>query len=548
MKHTARTLLCSLLCPVLLTGCAVSATDTSSAAGTAVSVQSAASDGSHAADSPTGNAHSTGGTSRNTSAHTTSATRFVEDPAPWGTLTSRGDTATFVPYKTDDVLLNPDMGWVLLDVAEYGRQDMGSTGDYPLVQNVGILTGWSMLEPQEGKFNWTMLDSVIRYWEGKGKRIHFRIATDCFPYYGASYTCPEWVYAAGVASQEKQDWGGQPVKYPDYTSPIYREKLQNFLTAYAKKYSGLASLDVVDLRGYGEWGEWHSGYQYSSWNTRVNALRWILDSWCSAWNGQKMLFLSYSHETEYGYLTNGQHASTYEQYLEFSALDYALEKHPASALGFRRDGVAGAITAYEKRFSGTLYQENRVQIAEFCNGYAQYKQQNQSIRSCINQALELHPNYMVLMGWDKNGGAKDFYANEQEEIKYALKNMGYRMVLESASFPISVSKGQKLTVSTDWYNEAFGVLPDGYTLQAALYDANGRQAVRQTSADFRPDAFSKNWGDSVRSTTVLDTSTLPAGQYTLCYAILDADGRPILLPHKGQTTDGFYKIDTLTIV
>ena len=221
---------------------------------------------------------------------------------------------------------------------------------------------------------------------------------------------------------------------------------------------------MVDLRGYGEWGEWHSGYRYADWDTRVNALKWLLDAWCGAWKGDKKLFLSYSHETELGVLTNGRGPTRYEEYLSFSALDYAVETFPAAALGFRRDGVAGAITGDEKRFSGTLYQGNRMQIAEFCNGYAQYKQEGKSIRACINEALELHPNYMVLMGWDKNGGAADFYKNELEEIKYALKNMGYRMVLEKASYPTAVSKGRKLSVSTDWVNMAFGVLPDGYTL------------------------------------------------------------------------------------
>ncbi len=445
------------------------------------------------------------------------------------------------------MLLNPDMGWVLLDVAEKGRQDMGQTGLYPLVQNVGILTGWSLLEPREGAFDWKALDETIAYWSGQGKRLHFRISTDCFPYYGSSYTCPEWVYQAGVPFQEKKDWGGQPLKFPDYTNPVYRQKLQAFLKAYAGRYRGLDSLDVVDLRGYGEWGEWHSGYRYADWDTRVNALKWLLDAWCGAWKGDKKLFLSYSHETELGVLTNGRGPTRYEEYLSFSALDYAVETFPAAALGFRRDGVAGAITGDEKRFSGTLYQGNRMQIAEFCNGYAQYKQEGKSIRACINEALELHPNYMVLMGWDKNGGAADFYKNELEEIKYALKNMGYRMVLEKASYPTAVSKGRKLSVSTDWVNMAFGVLPDGYTLQVAAYGADGKRVAAGVSAAFSPAAFSQNWGDTVTSITEVDTSALAKGTYSLRYAILDTRGQPILLPHQGRAGDGYYRLGNFTV-
>jgi hypothetical protein len=437
------------------------------------------------------------------------------------------------------------MGWILLDVAEPGRQDKGSTGTYPLVQNIGILTGWSKLEPREGQFNWSTLDNMINYWVGKGKRIQFRISTDDFPYYGSMYGCPSWVYDAGVPSQTKPADGG--IRFPEYTNSIYQEKLKNFLTAYANRYSTLQSLDAVDLRGYGEWGEWHSGYAYDSWDSRVNALRSIINSWCSAWNGQKRLFLSYSHETGYGHITSGLRPQNYEQFLNYSAFDYAANTYSPDVLGFRRDGVAGAVTNYEKQFSDSLYKENRVQISEFCSGYSQYKKSGSSIRQCIDEALELHPNYMVLMGWDKNGGAPDFYKNEQSEIQYALKNMGYRMILDSASYTTAINKGDRLSVSTAWRNSAYGVLPEGYTMQLAVYDSNGKQVLSQVSENFCPLFFSKKYGEAINNISTLDTSILSSGNYTLRYTISDRTGKPILLSLKGQTNDGYYKLGDLII-
>lgn len=463
----------------------------------------------------------------------------------YGNSTLNGTTVYFTPEKDDAVLLNPDMGWVLLDVAEKGRQDMGETGKYPLVQNVGILTGWSELEPEEGKFNWSVLDETIDYWKNNSKRIHFRISTDCFPYYGSSYGCPEWVYDLGVQYQTKVDWSNQPVKYPDYNNATYREKLVNFLTAYADKYRNLDCLDIVDLRGYGEWGEWHSGYRYNALEERTSALKWILDTWCGKWNGDKMLLLSYSHETELGLLNDGSGPRSYEEYLSFSAFDYALDTFSSDVLGFRRDGVAGAITVHEKEFANQIYANSRIQIAEFCSGYDHYKEVNKPIISCIDEALTLHPNYMVLMGWDKNGGADKFYNTELFAIKYGLKKMGYRMELQTARYQKEIIRGKTLEISTDWKNIACGILPDGYTLKFQVYKGDEKMADA-LSGDFSS-VFFANKDEAVTCTASIDTSKIEKGEYSLRYAILDTEGKPILLPVMGITDNGYYRMGEFSI-
>lgn len=464
-----------------------------------------------------------------------------------GELTVTNGITTFVPYTNDDVLLNPDMGWVFLDVADKKFQDMGSTGDYPLIQNVCITTGWSHLEPIKDHYNWSVLDETIDYWIGKGKRIQFRITTDCYPYYGATFSLPSWLLAKGVPYQTHKDWTNQTVVNPDITNSVYREELVEFLSAFADKYRSLEELDCVDLLGYGEWGEWHSGWRFDDWDTRVDALKWILDTWVNAWNGDKRLYLNYPCEVEYGYLLDGTHPQTYEEYLNFSAYDYAVDKFSNDVLGFRREGVAGMILDCEVKFCNELYKSNRIQISEFCNGLKFYQNSGKPMRSFIDEALALHPNYIIIMGWDKKGHADEFYRDEIDNIEYALKKMGYRMELTKASYPSVISAGNDLIVNTEWKNTACGVLPDGYTLQVAAYDANGDRVACNTSNSFSPAAFSQNENSEAVSITAISTDTLSRGKYTLACAILNTNHDPILLPVQGKQDDGFYYIGTFTV-
>jgi hypothetical protein len=97
--------------------------------------------------------------------------------------------------KIDGKLDNPGMGWVLSEEPIYGGHvDIGSSGNFPEVDNITLSTSWAAIEYEEGKYDFSVLDNTIAYWTKLGKRINLRICTDnlVLPY---TYKgVPDWLF------------------------------------------------------------------------------------------------------------------------------------------------------------------------------------------------------------------------------------------------------------------------------------------------------------------------------------------------------------------
>ena len=54
---------------------------------------------------------------------------------------------------------------------------------------------WAYLEPEEGRFNWSVVDTPAQRWIAKGKKVALRFTTSET---GQLYATPEWVRKAGA--------------------------------------------------------------------------------------------------------------------------------------------------------------------------------------------------------------------------------------------------------------------------------------------------------------------------------------------------------------
>ena len=77
-----------------------------------------------------------------------------------------GDAMTTVrPEDTGAALVNPDMGWTMHFYSNipqnYGSKlDPADTlDDFPGLSTVYLRVPWAFLEPEEGRFNWALLDT-----------------------------------------------------------------------------------------------------------------------------------------------------------------------------------------------------------------------------------------------------------------------------------------------------------------------------------------------------------------------------------------------------
>ncbi len=159
---------------------------------------------------------------------------------------------------------NPHKGWCIHyydnGITNYGNRmaPNDSLPDFPCLNDIYLRLAWSYLEPEEGVYNWQLIDSIINRWIAWGHTVSFRITckeTEIV------YATPEWVRRAGAKGRfiDHPDltiraWA------PDYGDPVFLSKLEKFHKAFAARYDGKPWVEYIDIGSIGEWGEGHTAY------------------------------------------------------------------------------------------------------------------------------------------------------------------------------------------------------------------------------------------------------------------------------------------------
>lgn len=182
------------------------------------------------------------------------------------TMTARaGETVTVTPEDTGEALVNPGMGWTVHFYSNvpsnYGSrlEPSDTLEDFPGLSTVYLRLPWSYIEPHEGEFNWAMIDTPAQRWIARGKRIALRVtcSENWMP-----YATPKWVRDAGAKGTFYQYGKGPTDKGgawdPFFDDPVFMEKLDRFLAAYAARYDGNPNVEFVDVGSFGLWGEGHT--------------------------------------------------------------------------------------------------------------------------------------------------------------------------------------------------------------------------------------------------------------------------------------------------
>ncbi|MCK5801526.1 MAG: DUF4832 domain-containing protein [Lentisphaeria bacterium] len=187
------------------------------------------------------------------------------------------------PEDTGEALENPSMGWVFHhfdnSIRQYGPAlgpGYGGEG-FPGLSVAYLRLAWCHLEPEDGVFDWSLVDTVAQRYIGRGRQIAFRFT--CFES-GDVYATPKWLKDAGV--------GGRWFKYgvgvvvpetpgatwePDYDDPLFLARLDRFLAAAALRYDGNPNVAFVDIGSIGIWGEGNPctrGYPLSMYKTHID--------------------------------------------------------------------------------------------------------------------------------------------------------------------------------------------------------------------------------------------------------------------------------------
>ena len=178
---------------------------------------------------------------------------------------SAAETVTMKLQDHGRALLNPGMGWTMHfysnGTGNYGsRLEPSDTLEwFEGCSVVYLRLPWTYLEPEEGDFRWSVIDTPAQRWISRGKKVAFRFTTS---ENWMEYATPRWVEQAG-AKMVRYNFPDGPspdgvAVDPVFDDPVYLEKLENFLKAAGKRYNGNPDVAFIDVGTFGLWGEGHT--------------------------------------------------------------------------------------------------------------------------------------------------------------------------------------------------------------------------------------------------------------------------------------------------
>lgn len=185
-------------------------------------------------------------------------------------------SATVTREFTDNgaELSNPGMGFVFHyydnSLSSYGSKTLPEDmlEDWPGLTQIYLRLPWSVIEPEEGKFNWTVLDTPMQRYIKRGLKVSLRISCSET---GFAQATPKWVQDAGAKGDYFTPGKGKDPNHkhrhwePHFDDPVFLEKLDVFLGKLAERYDGHPDVELIDIGSYGAWGEGHT------WTTTRNA-------------------------------------------------------------------------------------------------------------------------------------------------------------------------------------------------------------------------------------------------------------------------------------
>lgn len=366
-------------------------------------------------------------------------------------------TVVVRPQDTGAALVNPGMGWVLHHydnvAANYGSrlEPSDTVDDFPGVSVVYLRIAWSYLEPQEGQFNWSILDTPAQRWLDKGKQIALRIScSESF----MRYATPQWVEKAGAKGYNFTPRTGVdpngPYWEPDYDDPVFLDKLDRFLAAMAARYDGNPEVAFIDVGSFGVWGE---GHTFAS--TRLPY---------SAATIKRHIDL-YTKLFKKTLLAANDDFSLHDRGRE--PIEYAARQ----GLTLRDDSImvqAGDKAYLSADFAPLFWPRTPVILESEHYGPSKERGAWKDGSQYLEAVEKYHAGYISIHWWPH-----EFLAANEDLVRKINLRLGYRLQLVEASWPGEIAANGTLSFATTWCNAGVAPCYPGGHPALTLKDAKG---------------------------------------------------------------------------
>ncbi|HTB23971.1 MAG TPA: PKD domain-containing protein [Puia sp.] len=397
-----------------------------------------------------------------------------------------------------------------------------------------------------GVYTFSVFDSRINAAIDAGQLFSFGVMPMCSGCIAGQITYPAYLHTLMQAeATNSQDWfsnvNGSWI--PNWNSPNYIARwtaLMNALAAHiaAGSHNGVAyknAIGYVDIRGYGETGEWNTYPWYGTEPTGRKAtdasLRSIIDAVANAFPNNQLVIC-------FGSLDPGNACLT-----PAATSAYVLSRtNNYGHIGWRRDNLGDpGFDGAEDGNAGILTQWQVAPIGGEPNNDAS----DVPYGDLPREVTKYHMSYFGNGNWASvNASNATFVANARQ----ASLNSGYRLTLNGGSTTTNAALGSAFNITLNWRNIGIAPVYRSYKTQFELRTSTGT-VVWTGNSSFHSRLFLPAGSDNV----VTDTYTLngfAAGTYSLYLILRDSLGytMPLPLSINGRNTDGSYLLRSNIVV
>lgn len=360
-------------------------------------------------------------------------------PQPLPAAKRRGKLFELQPTDHGGALVNPNMGWTMHFYSNlyenYGSflEPSDTLEDFPGLNGAYLRLPWIFLEPEEGRYQWEVLDTPAQRWIDRGMQVSLRITAmeNWTP-----QATPQWVFDAGARSYRIDN--GRMIE-PDYDDPVFLEKVENFVRAMAERYDGNPNVAFVDIGHYGMWGEGHTVP-----TSKLHGKEWGIET------QKKHIDLYCRHFKKTQLCMSDDYAGSFLRGERFPITDYAFSK----GVAFRDDSIL-VFKKPDQWYHAEVAQQfwPTMPVILEHQHYGLSKAGDEWDSELLVESVEAHhASFMSIHWWPR-----EELAECREAIERINRRMGYRLRMPSVSWPAEIALGEPFEIASQWCNA--GVAP-----------------------------------------------------------------------------------------
>ncbi len=437
-----------------------------------------------------------------------------------------------------------------------------STGQYlwfPDGHPDGVLNGatvkdsyvrytWRQLESTQGEYDFSQIDKELANAKARGGKFSFRVMAVCEGCEGNSL--PDDVNA--LSSTRSVDARGSSLRVPDWNDPAFLGRWESLMAALGDRYRDDQRLGMVDVGGYGNWGEGHNWPYEASYpgprgqtEASVESMTRIAMAVVNAFP-DKFVSINPPFMRVDGEFSADNSWQVLKQVLQSS-----------DKVGLRNDCLGGGSVqesaldlmnqAQEKAVAEGIEVKNRPLdrwriapvVTEWCNNITPGESDG-SFAQGNKQVGELHVSR--LSNGNFAGDISEHSPSERAAFANATEKAGYKLALASAvvkAVPDTDHSGT-IQVNATWVNKGVAPTYQPWQVTYLVRDSSGAVVAEQKSNLQLNELI--GGGSAQRDTVTLTAKTKLKGKLSLHVLVKDPTGyyAPMRLAAGVRADDGSY--------